>query len=88
MSVINHLISNLVLHCRIIYIIRNFQFLLNTLTDQNSSIKQTETGFLLRSVLQIIASFIAIILSLASIYLLLMFGCVMTDSCYYFYGGV
>lgn len=50
--------------------------------------KQTETGFLLRSVLHIIVSFIAIILSLASIYILLMLSCVMTDNCYYYYGGV
>ena len=50
--------------------------------------KQTETVFLLRFVLQIIVSFIAIILSLASIYILLMLSCVMTDNCYYYYGGV
>jgi hypothetical protein len=88
MSVINHLISNLVLGCRIIYIICNFQFLLNTLIDQNRDNRQEETGFLLRSVFRFILSIIALCGAIAMTYFLLMFSCVMTDNCYYYYGGV
>ncbi len=88
MSVINHLISNLVLGCRIIYINCDFQFLLNNLIDQNRDNRQTETGFLLRSVFRFVLSIIALCGAIAMAYFLLMFGCVMTDSCYYYYGGV
>jgi len=88
MSVINHLISNLIWGCRIIYINRNFEFLLNSLIEQNRDNRQTETGFLLRSVFRIVLSVIAFGGVLAMAYLLLMFSCVLTDNCYYYYLGV
>ena len=88
MSVNNHLISNLVLGCRIMYIICKFQFLLNTLIDQNRGNRQEETGFLLHSDFRFILSIIALFGAIAITYFLLMFSCVMTDSCYYYNGGV
>ena len=50
--------------------------------------KQTETGFLLRSVFRFVLSIIALCGAIAMAYILLMLSCVMTDSCYYYYGGV
>ena len=72
----------------IIYINRNFEFLLNSLIEQNRDNRQTETGFLLRSVLGIALSVIAFGGAIAMAYFLLLFGCVLTDGCYYFNGGV
>jgi asparagine N-glycosylation enzyme membrane subunit Stt3 len=66
----------------------NFQLLYNTLIDQNRHIKQNRTGNLLLSVLYYSLSIIAFGGAIAMAYLLLLFGCVLTDSCYYFNGGV
>jgi len=88
MSVLLHLMDIFITRCRIIYINRNFEFLLNSLIEQNRDNRQTETGFLLRSVFRIVLSVIAFGGVLAMAYLLLMFSCVLTDNCYYYYGGV
>ena len=88
MSVLLHLVDIFITRCRIIYITRNFEFLLNNLIEQSRDNRQTETGFLLRSVFRIVLSVIAFGGVLAMTYFLLMFGCVLTDSCYYYNGGV
>ena len=88
MSVLLHLMDIFITRCRIIYINRNFEFLLNNVIEQSRDNSHTETGFLLRSVFRIVLSVVAFAGSLAMAYLLLMFGCVMTDSCYYYNGGV
>jgi hypothetical protein len=88
MSVFLHFKDILTYGCRIMYINCDFKFLLNTLIEQNRGNRQTETGFVLRSVFQFIISLIAFGGMLAMGYLLLMFSCVLTDSCYYYYGGV
>jgi len=88
MSVYLHLKDIFINRCRIIYINRNFEFLLNNLIEQSRDNRQTETGFLLRSVFRIVLSVIAFGGALAMAYFLLMFSCVLTDSCYYYNGGV
>ena len=85
MSVYLHLKDICKLGCRIIYITRNFP------THSDYIIREERKDNLINLVKQACLYILYAItfgMSLFLGYILLMLGCVLNDSCYYFYGGI
>lgn len=85
MSVYLHLKDICKLGCRIMFSISNFNTISNILNRQDR--KTNLINLIKQTFLYILYAF-AFGMSLFSAYILLTLGCVLNDSCYYFYGGI
>jgi len=73
------------LRCRIIYTISDFPTIADIINKQES--KDNLISLIKQACLYILYAF-TFGMSLFLGYILLMLGCVLSDSCYYYYGGV